>query len=191
MTAIVGYVNEKYTYLATDSLRIAGYNNIDHTDVKIFQLGPVLVGNCGSVRDVQVFQYHVEWPETTEANMEKKIIQYLIPRMRKSFASAGVLTKKDEIESLESMFLLATTEGLFTIYGNFCVTHHERKYAAIGSGAELAKGSLYDSHCTTEPQIKAALRKALEAASYHNVSIASPFHLMRLDRKSNVKTLAL
>ena len=74
---------------------------------------------------------------------------------------------------LDGRILVAAPSGLWTLDGDGAVTRHD-VYAAIGSGAEVALGSLYSTDfdrpyatCSLHPTVR--VRLAVEAAIEHAV----------------------
>jgi len=83
---------------------------------------------------------------------------------------------------MEASFLIGYSGELFWIQEDFQVAEITYDYMAIGSGCELALGSLF----STEGSIEFRLTTALRASMEFKAGIRPPFHMLRLPIESSL-----
>lgn len=85
-------------------------------------------------------------------------------------------------KTMEASFLIGYSGELFWIQEDFQVAEITYDYMAIGSGYELALGSLFSTEGSTEFRLTTALRASME----FKAGIRPPFHMLRLPIESSL-----
>ena len=99
-------------------------------------------------------------------------------RERYAWAGGHAKQKDSPFGDLGGSFLVASRGGIFYISPNLGVTRFE-KYFAIGSGADLGLGALYQLH-DREPDAERIARAAVETAIALNVNCGGPLQVLEL-----------
>jgi ATP-dependent protease HslVU (ClpYQ) peptidase subunit len=173
-TCIVGVVHGGHVWMGCDSMASSEYIKTEMRVPKVFRVGEMLVGVCGSLRVRDIVEF-VSLPARLESETSDRafLVTQYIPTLRSSLKDAGVLDS-EEVDAFDGGMLIGYRGRLYQLYADFAVMEQERW--AIGSGSDFALGSLYSS--TGEP--KARIKKALEAACEFSPSCAPPFVIERL-----------
>ncbi len=78
----------------------------------------------------------------------------------------------DGIDSFDSTILMGYKGKLFTLYSNFEISEQTYGFASVGSGGDIALGSLYTSK---KMHIKKRIKLALESSEKFNITVRRPF----------------
>jgi ATP-dependent protease HslVU (ClpYQ) peptidase subunit len=182
MTCIVGLAVDGDVYMGGDSAGVMEYTLSVRADAKVFRrerrAEPWVFGFAGSFRLGDILRYHLTLPESPpdEGDVRAYLVTEFIPAVRAALRDHGVLRKQDE-EELGQTFLVGLRGRLYSIHDDFQVGENVLPYAAIGSGAEVALGSLYS---TQDRQPEDRVRLALAAAEQFCNSVRGPFHVVSL-----------
>lgn len=125
-----------------------------------------IFGGCGLLREIQVVQYHIEWPKfhADEQDIMEFGVTEIIPNIKMGIADHGILNKSKGVESLESSFIMGWENHLLAIYTDFSVVEAIKGRVAIGAGYAEAYGSLGErGPWSKEDVIEAARRATLTA----------------------------
>lgn len=151
-------------------------------DPKVFINGSFVIGYTTSFRMGQLLKYAFQAP-TPPANPDelmKFMATDFVDAIRSCFKEGGW----GEIEKNRETggnFLVGVSGRLFEIEGDFQVTEESQGYAAVGSGALVALGSLYATGYLAQSTRK-RVELALEAAEFFTPSVRGPFHILILRR---------
>ncbi len=170
MTVIVGALTKKDgIVLAADSeLSYGTWHKEDGFPSKLWvdKEHGYIFGGCGTLREIQVLQYHVEWPKfrKEEHELMKFAITEVIPNVRSGIEDHGILNKSKGVESLDSAFVMAWDENLIGVYEDFSVVEGVYGRIAMGAGYAEAYGSLgKKGPWSKDDVIEAAQRATLTA----------------------------
>ena len=173
MTCIVGLVHNNCVYIGGDS---AGANESFHlhvrADAKVFENGPMVMGFTSSFRMGQLLRWSLKIPKRPR-NMpvEKFMSTAFIDAVRKCLKKGGFAEVKDSREG-GGTFIVGYDGQLFEVHDDFQVGMNSDGFAAVGSGGQVALGSLYSSR---QLRPEARIRLALEAAERFNAGVRGPF----------------
>ncbi len=145
MTVVVGVVEGDYVVLAADTQGSTPYVKVDLEESKLFNIGKLCFGYCGSIRVAQLIKYHIS-EEDIDNNLISEdafayVVTVLVPKIREVLTDNRQMLVSEESESMINDLIVAFDGNLFTIEPNFGVFKHE-KFAAIGAGEEIALGCL-------------------------------------------------
>jgi len=156
---------------------------------KVYTVGPVGVGICGSVRNEQVLKkalchYVLEKKEVTEewirGDLSEEIREYM-----KEAGCVGETNGYQEIK--DSGFILSFNGKNFFLDDDFGMWESKRSFCAIGAGRHYAYGALSalvlshypDLSSRPEPSIAAEfVLKSLQIASVWSPWVSAPFSLV-------------
>lgn len=185
MTCVAGIVEEDTMWIGADSARSTG-DLLDTADTKIFTLGAydqsvakMIVGCAGRVRDTNVIRFGFQPPAHPEGMDD---YQYMVIKfaeeLRLFLKDKGVGIERDNRDSQLAQLLIGYKGWLYRVSSDYSAIRQEEGVAAIGTGTELALGSLYASK-TLDPFLPPFKRieNALEAASHYISSVAPPFRI--------------
>lgn len=147
MTCIIGFINsdKKTMKLVSDSRSSYGngfYLNKNGFREKVFTKGKFVIGCSGSSLLNQIVQFNFELP-VHESGIDTKVylVKTFIPELRKSISINGG-DKKDSKGRMEGRIILGYEGKIFTLDSNYCIIEQDNKFTCIGSGAQIAYGSL-------------------------------------------------
>lgn len=149
---------------------------------KVWTLGPLLFGACGSFRVSQLLRWHLTVP-VPDPGCDP--LEYLtgpvVNAMRESLTIGGALTtfQEDNTEALtESGFLLGYAGRVFELYSDFGIGELTQGYGAVGCGWALALGALVATE-GFDLTPKRRVRLALAAAERHSAGVQGPMTVLR------------
>jgi len=176
MTCIVGvrdiYNGKNRALLAGESTISNGWAVFPDAVTKVFRLNENLViGGAGSARGCNILQHHFSPPkrqvdESVDAYVQKRLIE----GMRKLFLDMGFATTVNGKETA-AVDLLITCEGRLWRIDSAFSAREIRDYVAIGSGGDLALGSLAtweEVVKTRRLKIRERVEIAVKVASKHD-----------------------
>jgi hypothetical protein len=173
MTCIVGIETPTRVYIGGDS----AFDDIErggtHTLLapKVFKIGQAVIGYAGNGRYGQLLRHRVRWP--TKWPEPQELDRFMATDIADSIWSAieadGLESGDDE--QTPCFALIGVRSSLYLVEPDMMVWRSREKYAAIGSGAPVARGSLFSS--SGQPPRRLAL--ALRAAEAHAQGVRGPF----------------
>lgn len=174
MTCIVGLIAKDGTiYMGADSAACSDDSTHSRKDSKLFLLkNKFLIGYAGSFRAGQSIQYCLTPPNhaKNKSNMEYFVSDF-IDALKELF--------KDKDIAKESSQLLIGYQGeLFEVDMDFNIGRYNYNYYSIGSGADIALGSLYATQHVKDP--KKRLLTALQASAHFNNQVRAPFTILSI-----------
>ena len=173
MTCIVGLKHKDKLYMGADSLGANTWQCYEYDAPKVFHNGPVLVGYTSSFRMGQILQHGFDPPEVDWENIEKYMAVDFSNAIRKAFKDSGWLLKEDERES-GGTYLVGIGTRLFKAQDEFSFVEPSCGYIAVGSGGEVAMGSLYSTaESDLDPEQRVLM--ALGAAQKFTPFVREPF----------------
>lgn len=179
MTCVVGVISRKGVLLAGDSQYSTDTTHRLSDEPKAFELSELLaIAYCGSGRLGQILSYHLtDSLEDPPLGMDEHYwtVREFIPYLRDVTHTHGHLHIREDtqVEELgQSAFLLAVRDRLFAIEADFSVNEHAQPYEALGSGEDVAIGSLRtalgvdaNSYYPTQREAEKAAEDAIRAAA--------------------------
>ncbi len=169
MTAVAGLVHGNRVYLGADSALSSNEALTITRDPKVFARSDgIVAGYCGSVRFGQLLAL-TPFPRRGP-NLDIWVRQDVCKALRQAARDCGYELGDSDHQD-DSQALLGVDGELYVIDVGAVAWRAADPYAAVGSGAAWAAGSLYTS--TGRP--RARLTKALEAAERHCVSVRGPW----------------
>ena len=175
MTCIVGLVHEGVVYIGGDSAGVGGMSLTVRADEKVFQNGEFLMGFTTSFRMGQLLRYSLKPPRRhPDDDIHQYMVVDFVNAVRGCLKAGGYASKEDEVES-GGTFLVGYAGHLFTVDSDYQVGIPEDGYAAVGSGQDIAQGSLF---ATQGQEPRQRVLTALQAAERFNAGVRGPFHIL-------------
>lgn len=182
MTCIVGIEDGGVVYMGGDSaLTDADSGSLRVlNDPKVFLKNGLAIGCCASTRVLQLLQHSFD-PPSPEKGVDD--LTYLVTSFMDAFRAIqkkkGTMRKDGDVETHDSQVLLGFRGRLYCIEEDFQVYRTSDRWASVGSGSDLALGSMYSTaHMGMKPRDR--IRLALNAAEAYNSQVRRPFHIIRL-----------
>lgn len=172
MTCIVGIAEGGRVWMGADSLGSTAWTGDTFRTPKMFKRGPFLLGCCGDYRYTQLLT-HAWDPPRPGKNVDKFVATELIDSVWETLSEGGALHKSKGVGSSEGQCLLGFAGRVWRLEDNFGVIEPASGFTAMGSGEELAMGSL---HTTRGEKPKSRVRRALEAAAAFDIHVGGPLH---------------
>ena len=175
MTCIVGLVNDGVVWIGGDSLAgdTSTYVVSSRKDPKVFiHGGEFLIGYTSSFRMGQIIRYHFIPPKIVVSDLYWYMVTKFVKELRVKLLEEGFSTKENNRE-LGGEFLVGIRGRLFGIHSDFQVSEAREGYTAVGSGYQLALGSLHNKGVLLSPRRR--VLSALRAAEAHSAYVRRPF----------------
>jgi len=176
MTLIVGMKEESgKVWIGSDTLGSNGSHCYTRLDPKIFVKSGYIIGFTSSYRFGQIIQHHVKFSENKKPKTDKhyKHIVGIIEAIRKKVTEYGY-AKVDNNQVFGGRLLIGWKHNLFMMDSDFQYSESALNYSAVGSGYELALGSLYTTE-NTGMETKDRLLMALRSGSKFDPGVQEPF----------------
>jgi ATP-dependent protease HslVU (ClpYQ) peptidase subunit len=153
---------------------------------KVFIKDNFIFGIAGYIRLGNIIQYIFDIPENTEYDIMRYMVRTFIPALIKCLQSNGFLDDSEGNIGIPGSCILVGYQGrVFQIDSNFQIFESTNEYHAIGSGAQIALGSLYAlmtpySQNYHSDKLYTYIDVSLNAASKFSVSVNQPFKILQL-----------
>ena len=176
MTCIVGLVDKKSVWIGGDSAGSNGYQIRIRKDTKVFQIGDFLIGYTTSFRMGQLLRFSTPPKHDDKSEPYHFMVNTFVPWLRDLFRSGGFLTIENNVER-GGFFLVGFANRLFAIEADFQVAEQSIGFHAVGSGDDVALGSLWSTK-GMEPRKR--LLTALKASTEFCSGVRPPFKILKL-----------
>ena len=149
---------------------------------KVFTTGRVLFGVCGLPKVINALRDVLEVPDQPRGVEDAKYIsKFLIPAIKECLWETGCSNEGDteedrEGEYFEGSFLMGYKGKLYRVECNFQVITSSYGFDAVGSGQDIAIGSLHAT--VNEKNTKKRCLQALEASAINNSGVRPPFLIL-------------
>lgn len=194
MTCIVAVRSEKGVWLGADSAASNGWTiSTPDSGHKLFRAHwygaegkkhVYLVGGTQTFRSIDLLHYGV--PEKLRGSDPPKdgdlrgwLVETFVERLRALYKERDFLKKESEQAAPEVFCILALQGRIFRIQTDLSVLEHE-SFAAVGSGSNVAYGSLITTRQILQGKPRRRVILALEAAAERVVTVAPPFRVLRM-----------
>jgi len=150
---------------------------------KIYKKGEFIFGCAGSWRLIDLMGYRFEPPRIhPDDDIDRYMRVDFIDALRECFSEAGLTETENGVESFEGSFLVGYKDRIFEVQNDFSVLSCPDWGYAIGSGEEVAMGSLFTTknfqfkRRNAKPQKR--VQAALEAAAEIIAAVRGPFTIL-------------
>jgi ATP-dependent protease HslVU (ClpYQ) peptidase subunit len=195
MSLVAAIVNETGVYMGCDCLVSCGEDVFKTKSRKVMHRGCFMLGITGDTRLIDLLAVF-KFPKDSEAcnSWEEEqdwLIRNFVPTWRMFLEKNGKMGTKDDKDCMPGNVLIASTNCIYKVSCDFNVCPLEDNYHAIGSGADIALGSLFSTtylDATISPEEK--IRLAVKAASYHINNVGGGCFWLSLPRESDPESKA-
>lgn len=148
-------------------------------DPKVFVRGTCLVGTASNMRILQLVG-HVFVPPAHDAGHDdvQHMVVGFVGELKALLEKNGCLKRDGDCDSHEAQHLVGYRGSLYCVDSDFQAHRVACGFAAVGSGADIALGSLHTTARLRMPP-KDRVMVALRAAEAHNAHVRRPFHIVR------------
>lgn len=178
MTCIVGLIDKENVIIGGDSLGSSSGQCSVRKDKKIFKKKGVCFGSTGSYRFIQLLQYFLDFELKPDMDEFDFSVKDLVPAIISTLKTHDSVELSNGRLNNDSVLMVGINNRLFTIYSDFQVEENIDPFQAIGSGGQLALGSLATTYLDENLDSKDKLLKALEIASRYNTYCSGPYHFI-------------
>lgn len=179
MTCVVGLIQNKAVYMGADCLGCAGGDTLPRRDPKVFAKNNMLIGYTTSYRMGQLLRYNLQIPKHSGKPIFEYICVDFIDAIRKCFADGGYRKKENEVETAGT-FLVGFKGKLFEIEDDFQASEAIDRFAAVGSGRNIARAAMFACIKSGMKNPRKILLTALMAAERYNAYVQRPFKFLEL-----------
>lgn len=136
-----------------------------------------LMGHVGNVREANIIRLMTDVIDDYDEFRNRVgypfVVKFLVPKIIDSLKRAHYLADGDKFEFMDSCFLFAYKDKLFSINSDGCVLEID-DYVAIGSGSQEAIGSLLSTE-GEDPKLR--IIKAIKASAASDIYVDYPIVL--------------
>lgn len=177
MTCIVGLEAQGRVWLGSDSYAGSDVNKDILDRPKWFKKGALTFAFAGSFRAAQVVEHHVVIPAIKRnENHLSYIVMVVAKSLRKGLEEGGATIRKSGTpEGTETTFLLAFQGKLYLVQEDYSIVRSQRGFAAIGTGADFALGSMAALKSRLSP--KDAVLESLKHSAEWCPQVSAPFYV--------------
>lgn len=187
MTCIVAIVKDGVVWMGSDrrveqgNLKFGLHNNLSKIcKISVGDAPEFLVAVTGKIRSMNIVQ------TIDSSNMELtqdphyNVVRVLLAHIRSDMIDHGALPEADDKTDGSPQILIGHRGHLYNIGYGFGLSEIAGGCYAIGSGEEVAMGSMHTSHALGVDDPVRVITLALEAASDIAVGVARPFDIMSI-----------
>jgi len=184
VTCIAGLVDGRDVWMGGDSAGVADWALTVRRDPKVFRVGEMLIGFTSSFRMGQLLRHRLVLPEhQREVSVERWLAVDFVDAVRTCLADGGWREKDKDRES-GGHFLVGYRGVLAEVESDFQVGLARDRFAAVGCGAEAARGALWALQRVRDRRTPPErLRLALGAAERLSAGVRGPFTILRMERR--------
>lgn len=178
MTCIVGIKHNKKIYLGGDSAMTnqVGQQSLS-AESKVFTNGKVAFGICGSPKLMNPLRLMKIPSRKLGQDVREFVAKFLVPAIETALKEGGCVTESPEHGSIfEGAILIGFAGILYRMESNFQLISDAHGFDSIGSGADIAVGSLHATKRGMKPRPR--ILAALEAAAIGNSGVRPPFTIV-------------
>ena len=185
MTCIVGLEHEGAVYLGGDS----ALSDADTGTLRVLREPKVFInlgvafGCCSDLRAQQLLQYVLNVPDRDVEQLDDMewLVTHLMGAVRALQKKKGTVKVSESVDTQEMQFLVGYRGHLYTVEENFQVYRSVDAWASVGSGSDLAMGSMHSTAKVAGLSPEQRITMALEAAEAYNGQVRRPFHIVKLE----------
>ncbi len=175
-TCIVGLKYKGRVYIGGDSQATSTYQKMTMSGRKVFKVGEMLIGYCGSIRAGQVLQFSLKPPAHPDGvDVERYLCTTFINSVRKVFKSSGVMFNEHGVDD-GHYFLVGYRKRLFTVEPDNQEREDAAGMAALGSGMAYAMGAMA-ALWGRGKEPKRTILKALKIVGEHDPNVGPPYYV--------------
>lgn len=181
MTCIFGMVSDGKIYMVGDSCSANSEYRSVSAIRKIVRYDSMLLGFCGSWRDLQIAQTYFTPEARPEGTSDLRyLVKYVADPLRdlfRDYESVGVESNKS---TADSQILLGYRERIYTIETNFQVSARQDNIGSVGSGTYYALGAFTALARAGKAHPETLLTETLEIVAQYDPFVAGPFYVETL-----------
>jgi ATP-dependent protease HslVU (ClpYQ) peptidase subunit len=180
MTCIAAIIDKNGVgHIACDSLGSNYRSGNIYVNRKIFAVGDMLIGFCGSYRMGQILQYRLTLPvATVDQDLDGWMHVSFVDAVRDAFRDHGGMRIEHNEEEASGVFLVVVGGRIFTVQEDLSLLESKDNFEACGSGEDYARATMNAAinHGLTDPQ--RILTEAIEAATKYIPSVGGEIHML-------------
>lgn len=175
MTCIAAVAHEGKVWIGGDSAAMSQGVIYRVENGKVWRSGEFLFGVAGDLSPGITIRFTFTPPQIPDDDLDSYMATTFADELRASLKRRGRLEVENAVESVNCALLVGVRGALYHMDESFCMTPSLENYCAIGSGREVALGSLSETR-RLEPERR--IRRALERAEYWTDGVRAPFHII-------------
>jgi len=184
MTCIVGMVEDGEVYIGGDSIAADGWDKDIIAERKVFRRRDILFGCAGSIRMMQLIQYHLVIPQRLPlVSDEEYIIVSLVGAIRQCLKDNGLLEVENAKEKTGQDCIIGYKGRLFLLQTDLSIYMSSFSSIAIGVGKIYAQTAMHtQQRYIKSKRVTPCVRiiRALEVAESLCIGVSPPFYVEQL-----------
>jgi len=186
VTTLAGIQGQGWCVIGADSLIVDDPRKyiMPKSAGKIFKVSGYIVAIAGDIRPLQIVQHMMAFPQlpasSDHAELDKFMVQEIIPSLREAFNSENYQMDKDT-----SWSMMIAIRGLIYILDNDLTwTRDKRGLYGEGSGGDVALGAMNAwLYPDTPAAAKEIVRKSIAIAAQYDINTKEPIVIYYQDNK--------
>lgn len=179
MTCIIGVIDreDNSVWVGGDSLGSNGHTKSIELQPKVFRRQEsrnVVIGSTSSFRHIDLLRYGGDLFSEVSCPNHESMVMNVVPKMIALF-NEGV--NDDRSEGKGASLIIGIDNKLYEIQDDYSVLEPAMGFCSVGSGEEVAMGSLITTSNLDIP-ISGRIALALEAAEKYCCSVQRPFTII-------------
>ncbi|MFA5376515.1 MAG: hypothetical protein WC455_12285 [Dehalococcoidia bacterium] len=170
-------------YLAGDSAMIDDTYALDVVpSPKVFAVGDLMFGWCGSFRMANILQYGIKYPKRRSGEPADRYIKMkLTSAIRKAMLDGGVVDSNSE-SALPGDMLVGYEKRLYKIQQDFSAVESTRGFITVGAGCQFALGAVA-LDWPIKDNVQSRIKTIMGIVSGLCSAVVAPYHIIRSDSK--------
>lgn len=180
MTCIVGLEKNGTVWLGGDSAATSGdLKQRVIGDPKVFVKDRFVFGICGLPKVMDELRYNITLPKQEPGVTDREFVaSSVVHAIKAGLKSGGCVEGDGGTEHFMGALLFGYGGTLYRMESNFQIITTAYGFDAVGSGADIAMGSLHGSQRSWSP--KRRILTALEASAINNAGVRPPFNIVKV-----------
>lgn len=146
MTLIIAIKDKSGISIGGDRLGSNLWTWSEMIDEKVFSVGDIIFGICGSFRVMNILQYHFTAPERgSKVDAKTYMYKYVLEEIKKLFNEKNISEVEKNLHDSYPV-LIGYEWDIYLMQQDFSMLQHDRDFMTIWSGSEVANGYLEASY---------------------------------------------
>lgn len=187
MTLIVALKDEKGISIGCDRFASNYYSGTEMIDDKVFQIWDLIFGICGSLRLLNILQYHFTPPDRgSKVDAKTYMYKYVLEEIKKLLHDKNVSEVDKNLHETNPV-IIGYEWDIYLMQENFSMYQPDNKFFCVWSGTYVAEGFLEAANLygiiKTQSR-ESTIRDCIELTSKHIPSVRGKGKILSL-QKSN------
>lgn len=180
MTLVIAYVDNDYSYMASDTLGANSVSSAIYQNKKIFCKGDMLIGGAGSYKALQLIEKQFELPASDGKSADEYMYGPFIDGLTAFLLEHNMLKLSDNlISSYSSSLMFIYQKEIYKFQADLALMQPVVNFATIGTGGDYAHGVL-SALAGQKNNIENKLSLAVLLTAEYILSVGGPVEMLKI-----------